>query len=603
MEGATTTTVKVNNNEDILSTEFNTDTEEASSNNFNFFIKDIPEGLKLLTASIFVAFILHNFFFRGNNNTKKRSYSSHSSTVASKVASKNSGYYAASDDGTDDDYANGGKTDGYVLGGGCDDDDAATEIIQEETEQGVNKKSVVEKTAVTSLDNEEVKEDSTKIKKAGGKKVKLAAAKMASDKRNYDRLICKVVHDDDDNDKPKEGDDGAAKGGASESKPQQQQQEQQESTAAQPTPPSLPLKLHSQTNHPGLTAYYNWHATITSLYRIYTIPSYDTSNTTSTFIPAILPMQPSSERGKVAIHITVYNQTQYESIQVYWVDYRGNEVYKGSIPKGGQWIQTTYIGHPWTFRVGNVDNDSSVGGEENVLLKYVPFRVIPSVIGAETTTEEEGGVGTQQFTLRDVPQGYVTRNEGYIPQCWVDDTILPEPPLIRNVYNNDGAAVEERNLSLFTMHEMQMAIRWSCLQIQREDISSGHSTGIMVTKRLLQYLKNICMEPHNAKYRKLRTSNRIFFDSIYSTGARGVLLALGFEEHMGYMECGPSEDDGPLNYERLRQISDAMMVVNETLKVMMMDGSSSNNSSSLRQPSGVDGYGRAGFGHAGGMNL
>ena len=46
---------------------------------------------------------------------------------------------------------------------------------------------------------------------------------------------------------------------------------------------------------------------------------------------------------------------------------------------------------------------------------------------------------------------------------------------------------------------------------------------------------------------------------------------------MGYMECGPSEDDGPLNYERLRQISDAMMVVNETLKVMMMDGSSSSS--------------------------
>jgi hypothetical protein len=99
-----------------------------------------------------------------------------------------------------------------------------------------------------------------------------------------------------------------------------------------------------------------------------------------------------------------------------------------------------------------------------------------------------------------------------------------------------------------------MAIQWSCLQIQREDVSSGHSTGIMVTKRLLQYLKNICMEPHNAKYTQLRTSNRIFFDNIYSTGARGVLLALGFEEqHMGYMECGPSEDDGPLNYERLRQ--------------------------------------------------
>ena len=43
-----------------------------------------------------------------------------------------------------------------------------------------------------------------------------------------------------------------------------------------------------------------------------------------------------------------------------------------------------------------------------------------------------------------------------------------------------------------------------------------------------------------------------------------------------------SEDDGPLNYERLRQISDAMMVVNETLKAIMgsRDG----------KESGVDGY-------------
>ena len=43
------------------------------------------------------------------------------------------------------------------------------------------------------------------------------------------------------------------------------------------------------------------------------------------------------------------------------------------------------------------------------------------------------------------------------------------------------------------------------------------------------------------------------------------------------MECGPR----PLNYERLRQISDAMMVVNETLKGMMMNGSSSDGDDTL----------------------
>src|SRR5210317_1183701 len=120
MEGATTANNKVNNEDIIMSTEFNGEKEASSSANFNFFIKDIPETIKLLAASIFVAFILHNFFFRGTNNNrnKKRLNSSHSSAAASvKVASKHSGY-AASDNGAGDydDYdedANGGKTVGY----------------------------------------------------------------------------------------------------------------------------------------------------------------------------------------------------------------------------------------------------------------------------------------------------------------------------------------------------------------------------------------------------------------------------------------------------------------------------------------------------------
>ena len=85
----------------------------------------------------------------------------------------------------------------------------------------------------------------------------------------------------------------------------------------------------------------------------------------------------------------------------------------------------------------DVNHLSDYGGEEEegVLLKYVPFRIAPSVVGAETTattspsSRDNDLVGTQTFTLRDVPEGYVTRNEGYEPACWVDDTILPEPHL------------------------------------------------------------------------------------------------------------------------------------------------------------------------------
>eukprot|EP00986_Skeletonema_menzelii_P017123 scaffold17608_cov108-Skeletonema_menzelii.AAC.1 len=52
--------------------------------------------------------------------------------------------------------------------------------------------------------------------------------------------------------------------------------------------------------------------------------------------------------------------------------------------RGGSWFQTTYIGHPWTFRVGGRRRSDHDGDEEGVLLKYVPFRIAPSVVGAET---------------------------------------------------------------------------------------------------------------------------------------------------------------------------------------------------------------------------
>ena len=73
---------------------------------------------------------------------------------------------------------------------------------------------------------------------------------------------------------------------------------------------------------------------------------------------------------------------------------------------------------------------------------------------------------------------------------------------------------------------------------------------------------------------------------------------MGFEEHYGYLECGPGGEQPMLSSRRIQQMSDAMMIVNHTLK-MIQDGTSSV----VQQPEGGDGYGRAGFGHAGGMNL
>lgn len=521
--------------------------EEARASSF---LQQIPEPIKLIAASFLVAIILHHFFFFKG------------SSFCVFLGSKN--------DGVDG---------GNIIGSGPliqkDDDDEDDDAICS-SEEVTPHESLTQTTEPVE----------TKVKK---RKKQIKPARKASANRNYDKLICNKTLPSDDDIEPKDAQDvttssleqdtSSSLNPSKEPKTQTEQQQQEES------PP--PIQLNSQENHPGLSAYYAWHATITSLYRIYAIPSRDIF--TNTFHPAVLPIHPSSERGNVAVNITVSNQTRYELIEVYWIDYKGNEVYKGNVPRGGSWVQTTYIGHPWTFRVGG----SNDGGEEDVLLKYVPFRITPTVIGADTTSGEGvvdsrlPRVGTQIFTLRDVPEGYVTRNEGYKPTCWVDDTILPEPPLI-DTYNNG-----QRNLTLFTSHEMQMAIQWSCFQLQREDASSP-GTGITAAKRLLKYLENICMQPENAKYRKLRVGNRIFFESVYSTGARGVLLALGFEEIMGYFECGSSE--GALNYERLRQISDAMMVVNKTLKLIV-------EGEGVEQPEGADGYGRAGFGYAGQLNI
>ena len=249
--------------------------------------------------------------------------------------------------------------------------------------------------------------------------------------------------------------------------------------------------------------------------------------------------------------------------------------------RGGVWTQTTWIGHPWTFKAGE--------GEEGVVLKYAPFRVLPSIAGMETSRIEQNGnvEAMQKFAIREVPEGFVTRIGGCRPVCLVEDAILPEPPL------RDSLRVSSN--SIFTSKEMEHAVLWSCQQMQRED-AIFHGNGIASAKRLLQYLRNVCLHPAEPKYRKLRLGNRIFQQTVYNTGARGILLAVGFEEHRGHMECGPG-GGRMLPHERIRHISDAMAVVDRTLRTME-DG----DAEGLAQPEGGDGFGRAGFGHAGGMN-
>ena len=330
---------------------------------------------------------------------------------------------------------------------------------------------------------------------------------------------------------------------------------------------SSEIQLRSQATHPGMNGYYNWHSSVTSMYRIYAIPSQSQ--------PAVLPIHPSSERGNVPVHIEVRNYSSH-MIDIYWIDYKGNERKKGSMqPHVGLWTQTTYIGHPWTFRTGD--------GDEGVVLKYVPFRVIPSIGGMEPVRDEEG---LQRFAIRDVPEDNVSRVDGQSPACVVEDVVLPEPPLLHMFDYEDPS---RRALSLI---EMNQAILWSTHQIRRED-AIYRGKGVATAKMLLKLLQNICLHPEDSKYRRLRISNRRISETIYNTGGRGVLLALGFEEAYGYLECGGQV----LSYDRIHHISNAMLVVRDALS--SMEGGDINSI----QPTGADGFGRANFGYAGGMNL
>ena len=195
------------------------------------------------------------------------------------------------------------------------------------------------------------------------------------------------------------------------------------------------VELHTTAKHPGLEAYYHWKSTIMSLYRVYAIPLYSyppSADGASHIQDAILPMQPSSERGNTPVYIEVMNLTS-QNVAVYWIDYKGNEVYKGSMRAGDTWAQTTWIGHPWVFRK-KTPGGMNDGGQESVLLKYVPFRVIPSIEGAETILHEESGetVGIQRFLLKDTPKdfGVIMDGQKWTPACVVEDFIMPEPPLV-----------------------------------------------------------------------------------------------------------------------------------------------------------------------------
>lgn len=300
-------------------------------------------------------------------------------------------------------------------------------------------------------------------------------------------------------------------------------------------------------SHPGLRAFWYWCDVETSLFRIYTVTRKDGVQDEST----TPPYNPSSRRGNVAIKLRVTNCLQ-EIVKVYWINFKGAHVEKGTIPaNGGTWRQTTWIDHPWTFCTGaNI-------GDEKILLHYIPYRVIPTLTEASTVDNDDeddsGRTGVHRFRI--LPNA----TSDSIYSCAVDDPILPHPA----------------NRYISTPRDAAEFALLHCVRV--------HYNGWNVLKKCIRM---IIQHPENPRFRQVRTSNKVFAEAVWNTPAKGVLLAAGFEEHGAYVELGSV---APLSPAVIQELSELMISIEHWEKL-------AEDPEIEQQPEGFDGYGRAGFG-------
>merc|ERR1711918_315165 len=98
--------------------------------------------------------------------------------------------------------------------------------------------------------------------------------------------------------------------------------------------------------------------------------------------------------------------------------------------------------------------------------------------------------------------------------CQIDDPVLPHPS---ELIDTPAKAVD------WTLTHMER-----CLQ----------DLVISTVETLKTYLANIVAHPNEIRYRQLRTAQRRFEREIWSTPARGILLAAGFVERGAFLELG-----------------------------------------------------------------
>ena len=301
----------------------------------------------------------------------------------------------------------------------------------------------------------------------------------------------------------------------------------------------------------NLEGFWHWCDTETSLFRIYTIATRSSPDDSFAAIP---PYNPSSRRGTVRVQLQVTNQLPSAVVDVMWIDYKGRQIPKGTIRPRQTWHQTTWIDHPWVFLHAG-----------DVLLHYVPYRIIPTTNHADTMdVEQDSNVGLHRFALRPAAASIDSTEQA----CSVHDPILPFPA--QNHLTTRPLALE------WALHH--------ALRMQFDDWDL-----------LLQYSRNLLLldNSNNEKCRSIRLANPNFGPRLWQTPAQGILRALGFRENGGYAQIGnPWGMEASLqeNLPRFVQCIEEWQHRAET------------EQETLIQPQGADGFGRAGFGRAGAIN-
>jgi len=78
-----------------------------------------------------------------------------------------------------------------------------------------------------------------------------------------------------------------------------------------------------------------------------------------------------SEKGTKTAMVEVVNKAKTQAVNLYWIDYKGKQVFYAKVPAGGRFKQQTYRSHPWiiTNQKGRC-LDGLVAGQGNNRLVY-----------------------------------------------------------------------------------------------------------------------------------------------------------------------------------------------------------------------------------------